>query len=180
MPKANVLNICNLEFPELGLTIAPVVCTAGVFYIFGKIFLMKPIFILLLFSILGCNTNPTQSTAVLPTHKSDKTSKTEDFGVFNKKFHSDTIFQLDRIKFPLEGGYADGFERGEWTKDNWEYLKSPLPAKDLPEEYKQKVTYSDTLVTEKIWIENSGFSTERHFKVINDKWYLVYCLDKNL
>jgi hypothetical protein len=140
---------------------------------------MRSLYLLLLLCVLSCNTNDNKA-ATAPKHKPEIHSKIEDFEVFNKRFHTDTLFQMERIKFPLEGGYADGFERGEWTKDNWEYFENPIPAKDLPKDYKQKVTHSDTLVTESIWIDNSGFSTERHFKLINDKWFLVYYLDQNL
>lgn len=33
---------------------------------------------------------------------------------------------------------------------------------------------------EKFWIENSGFWGEYKFRLIENKWYLVYAVDHNL
>lgn len=65
--------------------------------------------------------------------KEDSSSKDEytivkahgdnDFNEFYKRFITDTIFQMSRIKFPLKGHYADYSGEIEWTKKDWDYIQ---------------------------------------------------------
>lgn len=122
------------------------------------------------------------SIAILLTSCNNLTTdEDEKFAVFNLKFHSDSLFQMSRIKFPIGGKKIDGWETREvWSTKNWEMLKSPVSGKNEFKEYQHNVIYSDTLVTEKYWIENSGFSTEVRFRIVDGKWFLIYFNDVNL
>lgn len=120
---------------------------------------------LLFFIFVNCNQN----------NKID-----EEFYNFDKRFHSDSILQMSRITFPLKGNIVDGFEKKNWSEKEWQILKHSVTEKIEEKDFKKQTSFSDSLVTERIWIENSGFSFERHFKKINGKWFLVYCEDKNL
>ena len=104
----------------------------------------------------------------------------EEFHDFDKRFHSDSIFQMSRITFPLKGNIVDGFEKKNWSEKEWEILRTSVTEKTVEKDFKKQTIFSDSLVTEKIWIENSGFIFERHFKKIDGKWYLVFCEDNNL
>lgn len=107
--------------------------------------------------------------------------QSENFEEFNQHFHSDSVFQLSRIKFPVEGIHRDGWEEYKWTKENWEILKNPVTKSNpFPNEYKHQLISSDTLVIEKYWIEDSGFQCERKFQLIKDKWFMVSYYDMNL
>lgn len=46
---------------------------------------------------------------------------------------------------------------------------------------KYKIEYKKTenSFTQKFWLENSGFSSEYRFELIDGKWYLIYALDEN-
>lgn len=104
----------------------------------------------------------------------------ETFAEFDRRFHSDSLFQMSRIKFPLKGKLVDGFDKKDWSAKNWSMIKSLVTVNTKGKDYKKQTHFSDALVTEKIWIENSGFSFERHFKKVNGEWFLVYCEDRNL
>ena len=105
--------------------------------------------------------------------------KTENFKKFNAKFHSDSLFQISRINFPIDGKHIMGFSKEIWTKENWQILKKPIGGK-VSKEFVQKTEITDSIVIEKIEIPNSGFHTEVRFKRIKYKWYLVYYNDVEL
>ena len=118
-------------------------------------------------------------TGIRKRNDPSKASSFENFDEFYNKFHSDSIFQISRIKFPLAGKRVDGFKEIKWTKKRWSMMKTMIYDIDTTvfrTEYKK----SSKEFEQKIWLENSGFSTEYRFKLINDKWYLVYALDINL
>jgi hypothetical protein len=104
----------------------------------------------------------------------------ENFQEFDKQFHTDSTFQMSRIVFPLTGKYIDGFKKQNWSKKNWQLMHVAVSEKISDKNYEQKTTISDTLITQKIWIKNSGFKFERKFKKIKGKWFLTYCEDINL
>ncbi|MBK8517648.1 MAG: DUF4348 domain-containing protein [Saprospiraceae bacterium] len=111
-------------------------------------------------------------------HKGKKET-IEDFDQFYNRFHSDPAFQMSRINFPIRGKMIDGDNEKTWTKSNWALLKVKIYDVDKK---KYKVSYKKTekSFVEKFWLENSGFSSEYIFEVIDNKWMLVYALDVNI
>lgn len=112
--------------------------------------------------------------------KVEKATVNEDFNSFYNKFHRDSVFQIKRIKFPLEGYAIDTSEQTTvWNKNNWITHRNTIDAVDTAvfkvETIKQVGTYY-----EKIFIEGGGFASERLFKRINGKWYLVKYIDEDL
>jgi hypothetical protein len=120
-----------------------------------------------------------KSPSVTSNQESESKSSIENFDEFYIKFHSDSVFQMSRIVFPLEGISVDGFEQQEWTRENWEILKTSVYDIDTAE-YKWSVNKTAKEFVEKIWIEDSGFSLEYRYKIIKGKWFLVYAEDQNL
>ena len=111
--------------------------------------------------------------------KGSKSDQTEDFDHFYHEFHTDSVFQLKRIIFPLEGMRYDNGEEGKWSKKNWQQKRNTIYDVDT-NLYKTEFIRSDSLVFERIYIPNSGFDFQCKYKLIEGKWYLVYCLDQNL
>ncbi|WP_291090215.1 hypothetical protein [Flavobacterium sp. BFFFF1] len=97
----------------------------------------------------------------------------ENFSAFNSRFHSDSIFQMQRIKFPIEGELKTKVKLEKWSASNWKLLKKAV-GKPLFAQFKQDVTASDSLVIEKISYQEIGFESEIRFKLINGKWYLIF------
>ncbi|WET01941.1 hypothetical protein [Flavobacterium sp. YJ01] len=145
-------------------------------------------FIIALISItfLSCNDGKKAETTNQGLIESkNKASKqklevAENFEEFNKKFHSDSIFQVSRVDFPIEGKHVSGFEQYNWTRKNWEFHAIPVSEKIEIGEYEHSLTKTDSLITERFWIPDSGFEVERQFKLINNKWFLIYYNDINL
>lgn len=104
----------------------------------------------------------------------------EPFNSFSARFHSDSLFQIKRVKFPVEG-YSVTPEGKEtrWEKSNW--LMHRLPIQEIDTlEFKVTVTEQPGLRIEEIFIEGSGFRTQRVFKQIKGKWYLTSYIDEQL
>lgn len=153
---------------------------------------MKISIVLSVFSIVftfsSCNkvkegTNLNSEIAISKGDSIVKTTKKElpeNFDEFNKKFHSDSLFQVSRVDFPIEGKHIYGFEQYSWTRKNWQFHAIPVQEKSEIEEYQHTLVKTDTLITERFWIPDSGFEVERQFKLIKNKWFLIYYNDINL
>ncbi len=102
----------------------------------------------------------------------------EDFNQFYLQFHSDSGFQMERIHFPLEGGSYDNEKEMKWNKMNWQQIKYTVYEVDTTQ-FKVEFNLTDTLVNERIYIPNSGFDFQCKYKLIDGKWFLVYCMDQN-
>lgn len=111
-------------------------------------------------------------------------SHSENFDSFYDKFVSDSLFQLSRIKFPLEGQNIDESEmenwnHEDWNRDNWQLMKTKIYDVDTTQ-FKVDYKKEDKQFNGKIWIDNSGFDMEFKFELIENKWFLVYFLNQNL
>jgi len=65
------------------------------------------------------------------------------------------------------------------TKENWVMVNTRIYDVDTT---RFRVSYkkSEKEFSAKAWIEDSGFSAEFRFELIDNKWYLVYAQDQNL
>jgi hypothetical protein len=149
---------------------------------------MKPYQFLLLFStvLFACGRNIKKQEADIPiqapptvTNIANKPGM-ESFDSFNEQFHSDSLFQVSRIAFPIGGQCVNDLENTKWSTKNWEFLKTPVTLNADTTECRHSLTMTDTLVTEKFWIDQSGFKVERRFKLKDGKWFLVYYDDINM
>ena len=66
----------------------------------------------------------TSSESVKPDKKESRPfSKPENFDKFYNRFHTDSTFQMSRIKFPLQGKIIQGDQETKWSRDNWIMMK---------------------------------------------------------
>ena len=140
----------------------------------NKFSFIIPVFVLA--SVILSNCHPTRE---ITKRKELIKNSGENFDKFYNKFHNDSLFQLSRIKFPLGGMYIEGFNKKTWTRDNLPLMKTKIYDVDTTQ-YKVTFKKTDKTFTQKVWIENSGFSSESRFELIDRKWYLVFVLDQNL
>ena len=134
---------------------------------------VKSISTILLFSILcGC----------IQSYNLNRNE--EEYETFIEKFYTDSLFQLSRIKFPLEGFNSDEYNFFEeevddskyfWKKKNWIMLKSI----DKNSKIKFKITKNDSIIKEENYIPDSGFIIEKRFKRTKGKWYLIFYFYQN-
>lgn len=142
---------------------------------FKKI-IFKALVLLCIFQVLISSCKSSKDTTSKPIIAS---SKVEDFDSFYDKFHSDSIFQRSRVSHPLKGQKLNGTEEIYWTKDNFELVKERVYDVDTTV-YKVNYQKSENEFTQKVWIENSGYSSEYKFKLIGDKWFLVSVVEHNI
>ncbi|HEU0125876.1 MAG TPA: hypothetical protein VFQ56_06205, partial [Flavobacterium sp.] len=90
-----------------------------------------------IFTFLSCNKvkEETNLSSESTVNKVDSIAETikkelpENFDEFNKKFHSDSLFQVSRVDFPIEGKHVSGFEQYNWTRKNWQFHAIPVAEK---------------------------------------------------
>ncbi|MEZ5031307.1 MAG: hypothetical protein R2787_07890 [Saprospiraceae bacterium] len=112
-------------------------------------------------------------------HPSDMTkTTTEDFDTFYDRFHADEAFQRSRVRWPLQGMTIEDGDEIPWTRDNFPIMKVRIYDIDTSE-YKTEYKKEPSRFTQRVWLEDSEFSSEFHFELIEGKWYLVYVLDES-
>ena len=151
----------------------------------------KLISILLLSGLvmIGCKKTKqvaTQNAESKPTKETQKpvfakkAAAVEDFDSFYNKFHSDSMFQMSRVKFPLQGYDMDTSEQVQkWTPDNWLMHRAKVSDVDTTI-YDVKVDSGHLIRKEKVFIAGGGFNLERVFKRINGKWYLTLFVNEEM
>lgn len=129
-------------------------------------------------------------------------AKSESFDDFSKLFYSDSLFQINRIIFPLENDkkiekeYADALKDSDnveidkennyhpLNKTNWTFLNNAY-FKDNDSiaiiegvTYKRRIHKTNTFVEENIlYADNDFVMVVLKFKLINGKWYLIDYID---
>lgn len=91
----------------------------------------------------------------------------EGFEDFYKRFHEDTVFQKNRIAFPLE----DPFSKITWTETNWILHK---PYDDFDGTFQRSFRYAEQFVFEEIGDANGFFTLKRRWANMSDGWNLIY------
>lgn len=129
-------------------------------------------YILFVFFILGCKQKATDNQLRLGLQG-------EDFMEFYNKFKSDSLFQINRVKFPWKIPTKDGkgleITKSEWLYADFDY--NDKYAKRAIDAYTQKiVTYGDTIKVEQRGV-NNGIHIDFVFAKIDHKWFLYYETD---
>ena len=97
----------------------------------------------------------------------------EDFDRFYTKFHEDSLFQMERITFPLDGTTSYLSEGGAkatfWYKDEWLMHEIMSDTMDL----NQKFISADSVMVDVIY-DNKANGLTRYFIMRDGKWYLTY------
>jgi len=147
----------------------------------------KEIRLIIIFLLIGIN----YSCDGNKEHTSINSNNVENFNNFYKRFTTDSLFQLERIKFPLTGVYLDGETVGinpvtgedntgdtVWTSKTWNIIHA------INEEDKKSLDFSinqhkDTMIVLTKGIDY-GFYFEEKYLLYNNKWYLIYLKDISL
>ena len=122
------------------------------------------------------NVLSTLDTLQEPSRTRNKKGK-EDFDDFIYKFISDSLYQLDRIKFPLKSQhwYSDEVDSTRIERDNWKTVRLFWGEQYRPQIYDNfKREMRDTDERLFCWegIEN-GINVEYRFNRIKGLWYLT-------
>jgi hypothetical protein len=116
---------------------------------------------------------------------SDNSDNSENFADFYQKFTTDSLFQLDRVEFPVHGRYMDNDLAGTvesdstiWTRQNWTMIHA-INQEDLSNLRVSK-RISDSLAIIKTEGIEFNFAFEETYKMKNGKWYLTNLTDLSL
>ncbi len=141
--------------------------------------IIRKSFYLNLFIItISCNNINTDSVQSMNNNKLES----EDFDSFYLKFHRDTLFQISRIIFPLEGynldseNALDTNSNFRWNRNEWTYHKLI----ELDSQFKREFKIIGDSAKERIYIPNSGLETIRKFSKKDGKWHLVFYGNQDL
>ncbi|MBT8219238.1 MAG: DUF4348 domain-containing protein [Bacteroidia bacterium] len=118
------------------------------------------------------NEAPEQSQTLIP----------EDFLDFYVKFHEDSLFQLNHIRFPLQGAPSMmdtliDLNAFRWTKQDW-IIHQPFDESN--EEFERSLeVLTEDMIVEKITHINRSVGMERRFAKSEDGWHLIYYIGMN-
>lgn len=108
----------------------------------------------------------------------------ENFDSFYNKFCDNPNFQLKRIKFPLKGGISEDYidKYGDhnsrlrsWKRSDWGKRIGKYNSRENRQYgYVYEIDRQRTKVQIGLYVPNSDIGTTMIFKLINNKWYLVY------
>lgn len=107
----------------------------------------------------------------------------EDFLKFYEDFHTDTVFQMNHIMFPLAGQpneVGDGFTLEgpfTWEKEYWVLHR---PFDDMGGTFERGFDEFSGIITEIIKSRDGQFSMIRRFSKINNEWMLIYYKEMGL
>ncbi len=138
---------------------------------------------------MACKSNkqPSNSTSSIDTSKN--ISSVEVFEQFNKKFFTDSVFQLSRTIFPLPGAWSaviygdakvDNQETDKylvknnnffWKKKGWRYITH---TKDTTGKYYFTFERKDSIMREQILTKETDDVITYIFKLVDKKWFLTY------
>jgi hypothetical protein len=105
-----------------------------------------------------------------------------DFDAFYQRFHTDSLFQMERITWPLSGSkgtMADSTQTSvahNWTRDQWIMHRNIALNQD---EFIQKfIPIGDVIVVEKIYARGGPYGLEKRYARQTDgQWALIFYAD---
>lgn len=127
------------------------------------------------YSVLACISLIIAFTACKKKEPVAGESLPAGFMTFYEKFHADSIYQVDHIRFPLEGmpSVSDYSVPTDfhWDLNDW-VMHRPFTES---EEFNREFTVLDsTIVIEKIRLKNNEYGMERRFARFGNEWQLIY------
>ena len=140
--------------------------------------------LLLLSFMTSCSLTGAKRQESLKLHDSSSTDsslvngESEDFDSFYRRFHQDSIFQIRRVKFPVDGKYCDFDTTMAWTSSNWEFIKFTIDQVDTIS-YETSLKKKKRKVIEQVKCKECGFTFEIRFELVDRKWYLTYRQENN-
>ncbi len=107
----------------------------------------------------------------------------EGFTTFYQQFHSDSIFQMEHIVFPLEGlpDNADSLTLARqdfhWLPENWRMQRQfDFGMSDFRREL---IPINENMVVERIIHKSGEMGMVRRFALVGNEWNLIYYTGMN-
>ncbi len=154
--------------------------------------LLKPIkmkhYILFIFLfslpfIFSCNSKKKSEPTMSAEANEEFQEELQSFFEFYKKFHEDSLFQIEHIIFPLPGlpGFADSLlvENGEYfyLKPGWRMLKAVNW--DTTTQFERRLEPLGLGIINEFICTHDNFCLVRRFSKLSNGWNLIYYEDFN-
>ncbi|WP_165963538.1 DUF4348 domain-containing protein [Hymenobacter radiodurans] len=131
----------------------------------------------------GCQNNNAENKTVNIDGRTEGVVASEPFDEFYNRFTNDSVFQIQRINFPLPGINTDEMDISDkvyyWQKDQWIMYKG-IPSQIDTADFQVKKIRSDSVAIDEVAQKNVSFGSKYTFKIKSGKWFLVYYEDINL
>lgn len=104
----------------------------------------------------------------------------ENFDAFYTKFHKDSLFQMERTIFPLNGESSylepNGTQMKFWQVEDWKMQQTY----DLDDTlgYERNMISIDTMIVDVLY-DSQAQGITRYFSLRDGKWYLTFYSDYN-
>jgi hypothetical protein len=141
--------------------------------------------------LLSCNQNEKhnekndEGSNTYPINKESEQIVSEDFSIFLSKFQRDSLFRVDRTKFPLEGFNSDEKEVGStdtlfiWTKPEFLFYSNEDFGSKSEDAIDNEIINKGERKIFRMYKKESGYDVSYHFENINGEWFLEYYSYKN-
>lgn len=162
---------------------------------------MKHILIISILTLISCGQNQQQNNLsvkenlskpgeIAPTevNKKDISTKSEkagfyfedsSFEMFYEKFKSDSLFQMNRIKFPIKGNYRSYDQERNWSKENWIQMDWDLRTELNNPDDSVSIIQDNHKFFFGTYCRDCGFSFEMEFEKTDNEWFLTYRQENN-
>lgn len=134
---------------------------------------LKLVFVLIFLLLQGCNIKSEKEKRHISKNVSvpSKQFVNDQFDKFYSIFIADSVFQMNHIAFPLEGGiiYCDSVQK--FTKSNWKPINGNF-LKRIIKEDSLVISSTDNQIELKLIRPEIGVLNELKFKKIDGVWYL--------
>ncbi len=141
--------------------------------------------ILSIFVLFACKNDPKKAvSAAAPSEANPFATVSgnplpQDFVDFFQKFHTDSVFQMERIQWPMQGEETVQVDSMRtkipktWTTENWAIHHLPDFQDGM---FERKFSMlGEEMVIEVVFNKNIGLRQERRFaKVAGDDWAMIY------
>lgn len=132
--------------------------------------------LIIFLTFFGLLTTACQDTSSqIEVEETTSSAEVPDFDAFYQQFHSDSLYQLAHIQFPLQGMSSRPEDHGagfRWEKEDWRMHRNFTSSSGFTSEF---ISLGDDLVIENIVHQNGQYGMERRFSRLGgDEWYLIY------
>lgn len=145
---------------------------------FRELTLVSKIFFLCL-SCISCHSRIEKESSN-DSYNNFQSTEIEKFNKFIIQFERDSLFQNERIKFPLRNAFFD-YEEGDTSirfiiQSEWKFSDlSKLPSNYI----KMSAKVSETKINYTIQIVDTGVSVIYIFELKENKWFLTEIIDES-
>lgn len=140
-------------------------------------------------SLIGCNNQSTSKVShgqdsVTNLAKRENHAVDDNFETFLHLFSEDSLFQINRIIFPVRGKVLELNEESEYVeiitqKDEHSHMDFRKRRKENPDGYTISTKLTDNKATVEVRGIDNGIFMDYYFEKINGKWMFVSYKDSS-